>query len=100
MPMRLSAQTTTSTICASPSLLSSVSGSDPGRGILSHISAATTNGFVEMRSKESTTSPLGSKDRASAASPHPRSATTVFDAAEDSTSIYFSTGFVGHDCTW
>lgn len=75
--MRLSAHTHASTICA-PS-----SSSEPGKGILEHTSASTIHGLLLTRSKLRTANPFGARARARAASPHPRSAITTVEDAED-----------------
>ena len=83
-PIKLRAQTATSTTWPSPIVFSPALPSDPGSGIFSHISASTTNLPSETKSKETTDIPLWSKPLARAASPHPRSAISVFEACEAS----------------
>lgn len=76
--IKLRAQIATSTTAPSPSEGSASSGSKPGRGILSQMSAWVTYFLSDTRSNESTFIPCGISIRARAASPHPRSAMSVF----------------------
>jgi len=77
-PIRLRAQTTTSTTCPSPEDFASLNPSEPGKGIFSHMSASTTYPLSDTRSNETTQMPFGTRLLARTASPHPRSAMTVF----------------------
>lgn len=78
VPIRLRAHTTTSTTWPSPLDFSSSRASDPGRGILLQVSASTTNFPSDIKSKDKTIIPSRTRERANAASPHPKSAMTVF----------------------
>lgn len=83
VPMRLSAQTTISTMWPSPSDFSPSWPSEPGSGIFAQVSASTTKIPSETRSKDKTVNSLGISARARAASPHPRSAMTVLGGYVD-----------------
>jgi len=87
MPMRLNAQTTTSTICPPPSVGSWDNGSEPGSGRREQISASVTKAPSERRSNDKTFMPLECKALASAASPHPRSTMTDLGGYFESSSM-------------
>lgn len=99
-PIKLRAQTTTSTTWPAPTDLGLPDSSDPGRGILSQISTSTTYSLSDTKSNEITEIPLDARFFARAASPQPKSAIRIFWGYDANIDTKCSTGLIGHDTTW